>query len=58
MYEFIAQNWGELAIAALAFAKVVVNLIPSDRPTQVWAYFDLLINAIVSDNVRDQNKKA
>ncbi len=53
MVEFIVSNWGELAIATLAFAKVIINLIPSQKPTQVWALFDTVINAIVKDNVKE-----
>lgn len=52
MVEFIVNNWGELLLALLAFSKVVVNLIPSEKPTQVWALFDTIINAIVKDNVK------
>lgn len=57
MIEFILTNWGELLIAGMAFFKVVVNLIPSptgDKPRQVFAYLDLLVDAIISNN----NKKA
>lgn len=53
MVEFIVSNWGELVIAALAFSKVIVNLIPSEKPTQVWALLDTIINAIVTDNVKE-----
>ena len=56
MVEFIVSNWGELAIAALAFTKVIVNLIPSEKPTQVWALFDTIINAIVSDRVKKEER--
>lgn len=49
MIDFITSNWAELLIAFMAFAKVVVNLIPSEKPVQIWAYIDLLINAIVED---------
>lgn len=58
MFQFIVDNWGELAIAALAFAKVIVNLIPSEKPTQVWALFDTVINAIVKDNVKGPEQEA
>jgi hypothetical protein len=56
MVEFIVSNWGELLVALLAFSKVVVNLIPSEKPTQVWALFDTIINAIVTDNVKDSKE--
>ena len=49
MIEFIVNNWAELLIGFMAFAKVVVNLIPSEKPIQVWTWVDTLINAIVAD---------
>lgn len=58
MIDFIVDNWGELLLALLAFTKVIVNLIPSDKPTQVWAVFDTIINAIVADNVKGTKKKS
>lgn len=58
MIEFIVENWGELAIALLAFTKVIVNLIPSEKPTEVWALFDTIINAIVKDNVKGTEEKS
>jgi hypothetical protein len=58
MIDFIVENWGELLIALLAFTKVIVNLIPSEKPTQVWAIFDTIINAIVEDRVTSTKKKS
>lgn len=49
MIDFLLQNWAELLVAFMAFAKVVVNLVPSEKPIQVWAWADILINAIVND---------
>ena len=49
MIDFVATNWAELLIGFMAFAKVVVNLIPSEKPIQVWTWVDTLINAIVAD---------
>ena len=58
MIDFIISNWGEILIALLAFSKVIVNLIPSEKPTQVWALLDTIINAIVKDNVKSSEKKS
>lgn len=52
MLDFLIENWGELAIAALAFAKVVVNLTPTENDNMVFGYFDLLINALVKDRIK------
>ena len=49
MIDFVATNWAELLIGFMAFAKVVVNLIPSEKPIQGWTWVDTLINAIVAD---------
>ena len=49
MIDFVTTNWAELLIGFMAFAKVVVNLIPSEKPIQVWTWVDTLINAIVAD---------
>lgn len=52
--EFIAANWAELALALMAFAKVVVNLTPSIKDDRVFAYVDLLFNAIIANNTKDK----
>lgn len=57
MIEFLISNWAELLVALMAFTKVVVNLIPSEKPIKVWTYIDILISAIVADNVKGAKKK-
>jgi hypothetical protein len=60
MIEFILNNWGELLLAGMAFLKVVVNLIPSpagDKPRQVFAYLDLLVDAIISNNSKKEKQQ-
>jgi hypothetical protein len=49
MIEFLIENWAALLIGLAAFAKVVVNLTPTEKDNMVFGYLDLLINAIVSD---------
>lgn len=51
--DFILQNWAELLLAAMAFAKVVVNLTPSINDNRVFSYIDLLVDAIVSNNTKN-----
>ena len=46
---FIAENWGELVIGILAFAKVVVNLTPTETDNKIFGWIDSLINMIISD---------
>ena len=49
MTDFIINNWAELLIGLMAFAKVVCNAIPSEKPIQVWGWIDILITAIIGD---------
>ena len=51
--DFIVQHWAELLLAAMAFAKVVVNLTSSISDDRVFAYVDLLFNAIIANNTKD-----
>ena len=54
--DFLLNNWGELLIAALAFAKVVVNLTPSEKDNQVFGYIDNIITAITGDRRTDSKE--
>lgn len=48
--EFLLDHWAEITLALLAFAKVIVNLLPSESPARnVFEILDKLINAIVPD---------
>lgn len=49
MTDFILNNWGELLIAAMAFAKVIVNLTPTEADNKVFGWVDTLITVIISD---------
>lgn len=52
--DFFLTNWAELLLALMVFVKVVVNLTPSINDDRVFAYVDLLLNAIIANN---QKKK-
>jgi hypothetical protein len=52
--DFIMEYWAELLLAAMAFAKVVVNLTPSIKDDRVFAYMDLLFNAIIANNTKEK----
>ena len=54
MQDFILANWAELLIAFMAFAKVVVNLTPTDSDNQIFGYIDVLITAITGDRRKDE----
>ena len=47
--DFILDNLAELAIAALAFLKVIVNLTPTEKDNKVFGYLDSIINAVIPD---------
>lgn len=49
MIDFIIANWGELVIGLLAFAKIIVNLTPTETDNQIFGWLDSLINMIVED---------
>lgn len=49
MQEFLLLNWGELLIAIMALAKVVVNLTPTEADNQVFGWIDTLITAITGN---------
>tara|TARA_R110000787_G_scaffold43672_5_gene106992 strand:- start:696 stop:872 length:177 start_codon:yes stop_codon:yes gene_type:complete len=57
MNDFLLNNWGELLIAILALAKVVVNLTPTETDNKIFGWLDTLITAITGDN-RSNGKKA
>lgn len=48
---FFAENWGELILIGMAALKAVLNLLPSEKPVQVFAYLDSLVNFIISDHL-------
>ena len=47
--DFIMEHWAELALAALAFFKVVVNLTPTEEDNAVFGVLDRIINAVIPD---------
>ena len=53
---FFADNWGELVLIGLAAFKAVLNLLPSDKPVQVFAYLDSLINVLISDHINNDKE--
>lgn len=57
MFEFFTDNWGELTLAALALVKVVVNLTPTEKDNQVFAYLDSLVNMIIEDKKTPKTEK-
>jgi len=52
--EFFLENWAELLLAFMVFAKVVVNLTPSIKDDRVFTYLDLLVNAIIANNTKEK----
>ena len=55
MQDFIISNWAELIIALMAFAKVIVNLTPTEADNQIFGYLDTLITAITGDRRKASN---
>jgi len=48
---YIEHAWS-LIVALMAFLKVVVNLVPSDKPREVFGILDKIVNALVPDNIK------
>ncbi len=48
--------WAEILLGVMAFAKIIVNLTPTNVDNKVFGWIDVLINAIVSD--RRKKRKA
>jgi|TARA_R100001163_G_C4995444_1_gene146500 hypothetical protein len=44
---FITENWLELLIGLMAFAKVVTNLTPTEADNKVFGWLDKIIDAII-----------
>ena len=49
---FFSDNWGELVLIGMAALKAVLNLLPSEKPVQVFAYLDSLVNFLISDHLK------
>ena len=49
--EYILENWPEFLAAALAIAKIIANLTPTETDNVVvFGWLDSAINAIVANN--------
>lgn len=55
MKDFLIHNWGEIAIALLAFVKVIVNLTPTEKDNHVFGYLDTLVNMVIADKKKPSN---
>ncbi len=54
MDNFILANWGELLLAFMAFAKVVVNLTPTEKDNEIFGLLDKVITAVTGDKRKDE----
>ena len=52
--DFFLNTSAALLLAFMVFAKVVVNLTPSVKDDRVFAYVDLLLNAIIANNTKEE----
>tara|TARA_R110002020_G_scaffold115102_1_gene264723 strand:- start:6455 stop:6619 length:165 start_codon:yes stop_codon:yes gene_type:complete len=53
MIDFITGNWGELLVGFMAFAKVLVNLTPTETDNKIFGYLDDLVNYFIKDEKTD-----
>ena len=52
MGELIQMYWAEIILGVMAFAKIIVNLTPTNVDNKVFGWIDVLINAIVRDRIK------
>ena len=50
-------NWGELLLIGMAAIKAALNLMPSEKPVQVFGYLDALVTWLISDHLNPQNEE-
>lgn len=53
--KFLFHNWAELLIAFMAFAKVIVNLTPTDKDNSIFGLLDNIITAVTGDRRKRTN---
>ena len=56
MGELIQTYWAEIALALMAFVKVIVNLTPTEADNKVFGWLDTLINAIVAERRKERRE--
>lgn len=56
MIDFITENALALIIAAMAFAKIIVNLTPTEKDNKIFSYLDIVINAVIPDRIKESSK--
>lgn len=47
MKEFLIENWMPLLLGLMGLAKVIVNLTPSTKDNEIFAWIDKLINLFI-----------
>jgi len=53
---FILTNWAALLLGLMAFAKIIVNLTPTEADNMIFGYVDMLITAITGDRRKKRDK--
>lgn len=46
------ENVWIIVTALLAAAKVIINLVPTDKPKAVFGVLDKIVNALIPDNIK------
>lgn len=52
---FITENWVELLIGIMAFAKVITNLTPTEKDNRIFGWLDTMIDALVPNYTKRNN---
>ncbi|MDA8695888.1 hypothetical protein N9L83_02950 [Flavobacteriales bacterium] len=54
---FSQTTGGELLLIGMAAIKAALNLLPSEKPVQVFGYLDALVNWLISDHLNPKNEE-
>ena len=52
----LRRELGELILIGLAACKAILNLLLGDKPVEVFAYLDSLVNYLIADHIYETHE--
>jgi|TARA_R100000482_G_C5093399_1_gene131982 hypothetical protein len=49
------ENVWIIVVALMGAAKVIINLVPTEKPKSVFGVLDKIVNALIPDNIKNEN---
>lgn len=46
------ENVWIIVVAIMSAAKVIINLVPTEKPKAVFGILDKIVNALIPDNIK------